>query len=75
MDEFAEQIEVMNEEPLVLRLEVPDGVYKSYAVAESIAEIMVELLRRYPERSFQFIPLQYRPDGKGTTLSQILAIA
>lgn len=73
--EHEEEVVVVREEPLVVALKLPDGCTPGrWEAAESFADSIAELRRRYPGRTFQFVPFSYRYQ-ESPALDTILAIA
>jgi hypothetical protein len=74
MDELIVKV---RDEPLTLVLKLPDGCTPGrWEAAEAFGEIIAEMRRRYPGKSFQLLPFSYvAPDGANPAIGVVLAVA
>lgn len=73
-----ETIMVVQKEPLVLLLNLPDGCTPGrWESAEAFSELITETRKRYPDKRFQFLPFSYDTlsDGTNPALDSILAVS
>ncbi|MDP3958252.1 MAG: hypothetical protein Q8Q36_02190 [bacterium] len=76
VDNEKDEIKVLNEEPLVLRLCCSVKKYNSFGLVMGTAKVITELHQQYPGKSFQFIPIYYNaPSGTNPELRIMIAIA
>ena len=72
-----EEILVVRETPITLMLKLPDGCTPGrWEAAEAFAEIVAQVVVRYPNNTFQFLPFSYNTpeDGTNPALDAILAV-
>ena len=73
-----EEIAKVRDEPITLMLKLPDGCTPGrWEAAEAFAEIIAEMRKRYPGKTFQLLPFNYDTpkDGTDPALSAVMAIS
>lgn len=76
--ETDEEILIVSEVPLTLMLKLPDGCTPGrWGAAEAFSEIIAEMRKRYPDKTFQLLPFSYvtLSDGTNPSLSAVMAVA
>ncbi|MBI2098041.1 MAG: hypothetical protein HYT49_00025 [Candidatus Wildermuthbacteria bacterium] len=73
-----EELVTVRAELLTLMLKLPDGCTPGrWEAAEAFAEIIAEMRKRHPSKTFQLLPFSYDTleDGTNPAISAVLAIA
>lgn len=78
MEVTDEELQIVREEPLMLLVNLPGGYAPGRSeAADAFGEIIASLRKKYPGKSFQYLPFSYATprDGTDPALNAILAVA